>query len=81
MKTNSFRKGNFTYYLNYDEKENRFFFVVYVKIRSNKRKAELKSTREKIVDVSFHNLDDPALRSLSDENIKIIKSLMMGIEK
>ncbi|EDE0699067.1 MULTISPECIES: hypothetical protein [Enterobacteriaceae] len=81
MKTNSFRKGNFTYYLNYDENEKRYSFVVYVKIRSSKRKAELKSTRAKDVDISFHHVDDPVLKTLSDENIKIIKSLIMDVEK
>lgn len=81
MKTNSFRKGNFTYYLNYDESENRYSFVVYVKIRSSKRKAELKSTRAKDIDISFYHVDDPVLKNLSDENIKIIKFLIMGIEK
>lgn len=81
MKTNSFRKGNFTYYLNYDEYENRYSFVVYVKIRSSKRRAKLKSTRAKDIDISFHHIDDPVLKNLSDEKIKIIKSLIMGIEK
>ncbi|EAR4352546.1 hypothetical protein LDV11_004377 [Salmonella enterica] len=81
MKTNFFRKGNFTYYLNYDENEKRYSYVVYVKIRSSKRKAELKSTRVKDIDISFYHVDDPALESLSDENIKMIKTLIMGIEK
>ncbi|WP_392588962.1 hypothetical protein AB3M75_24725 (plasmid) [Serratia ureilytica] len=81
MKTNSFRKGNFTYYLNYDENENRYSFVVYVKIRSSKRKAELNSSRAKEIDISFDHVDDPVLKTLSDENNKIIKSLIMGIEK
>lgn len=81
MKTNSFRKGNFTYYLNYDENEKRYSYVVYVKIRSSKRKAELKSTRVKDIDISFYHVDDHALKSLSDENIKMIKNLIMGIEK
>ncbi|EMX3307218.1 hypothetical protein AAG029_004420 [Salmonella enterica] len=81
MKTNSFRKGNFTYYLNYDENENRYSFVVYVKIRSSKRKAELNSSRAKEIDISFHHVDDPVLKTLSDENIKMIKSLIIGIEK
>ncbi|EAN0446607.1 hypothetical protein ACRQKW_004745 [Citrobacter braakii] len=81
MKTNSFRKGNFTYYLNYDENEKRYSYVVYVKIRSSKRKAELKSTRVKDVDISFYHVDDPALKDLSNENIKMIKTLIMGIEK
>ncbi|CAO94882.1 hypothetical protein [Erwinia tasmaniensis] len=81
MKTNSFRKGNFTYYLNYDENKKRYSYVVYVKIRSNKRKTELKSSRVKDIDISFHNLDDPALKGLSDENIKMIQTLIMEIEK
>lgn len=81
MKTNSFRKGNFTYYLNYDENEKRYSYVVYVKIRSSKRKAELKSTRVKDIDISFYHVDDPDLKYLSDENIKMIKTLIMGIEK
>ncbi|EHN1697886.1 TPA: hypothetical protein ACH3IE_005559 [Salmonella enterica subsp. enterica serovar Paratyphi B] len=81
MKTNSFRKGNFTYYLNYDENEKRYSYVVYVKIRSSKRKAELKSSRVKDIDISFYHVDDPVLKGLSDEDIKMIKSLIMDIEK
>lgn len=81
MKTNSFRKGNYTYYLNYDENEKCYSFVVYVKIRSSKRKAELNSSRAKDIDISFRHVDDPVLKTLSDENIKIIKSLIIGIEK
>lgn len=81
MKTNSFRKGNFTYYLNYNENENRYSFVVYVKIRSNKRKIELQSTRLKEIDISFDNIHDPVLDSLSEKNVEIIKLLIMDVKK
>lgn len=79
MKTSSFKKGNFTYHLNYDEKENIYSFAVFVKIRSSKRKAELKSTKAKDVDVIFKHTDDEVLKALSDKNIEILKSLMINI--
>ncbi|MHC3689653.1 hypothetical protein [Klebsiella pneumoniae] len=81
MKTNSCRKGNYSYYLNYDENEKNYSFVVYVKIRSSKRKAELKSTRAKDIEVSFKNISDDVLSSLSDEYVNVIKNLITGIEK
>ncbi|HFG7810639.1 TPA: hypothetical protein ACGIM3_004955 [Salmonella enterica subsp. enterica serovar Java] len=79
MKTSSFKKGNFTYHLNYDEREQNYSFVVYVKIRSRKRKEELKSSRAKDVDICFKHIDDDVLKKLSDKNIEILKSLMIDI--
>lgn len=81
MKTNSYRKGNFSYYLNYDENERIYSFVVYVKIRSSKRKAKLNSTRAKDVDISFENIEDDVLKKLPDEYVNVIKQLIVGIEK
>lgn len=81
MKTNSYRKGNFSYYLNYDENERIYSFVVYVKIRSSKRKAKLNSTRAKDVEISFENIEDDVLKKLPDEYVSVIKQLIVDIEK
>jgi hypothetical protein len=80
MKKNYFQKGNFRYQLSYDERENTYSFVVYVKIKSKKGKIELNSTRAKEVDICFKDIGDEVLKKLSEKNIEILKSLMIELE-
>lgn len=80
MKTIKLRKGNFEYYLNYHLSEAIYSFIIYVKIKSEKRKLELKCTREKIINIKFKNISDEILKSLSDEKIEILKLMIKDID-
>ncbi|HFP8670551.1 TPA: hypothetical protein ACHWC7_004047 [Providencia stuartii] len=79
MKTIKHRKGNYEYYLNHDLTEGIYSFVVYVKIKSEKRKLALKCTREKIIDEKFKNISDEMLKLIPEKEMEILKLMIKDI--
>ncbi|UCQ29619.1 hypothetical protein DCF83_18035 (plasmid) [Edwardsiella tarda] len=78
MKTIKSRKGNYEYYLNYEPTERVYSFVIYVKIKSKKRKEELKSSREKLIDIEFRDISE-VFDLLSSDRVEILKFMLKGM--
>lgn len=73
-------KGNWSYFLNYQEDSECFVFVVYVKIRSRKRIKILNSTREKIKNISFKKNADLKYLDLSESEKNILFEMLRGFD-